>query len=162
MKTQPIKTELGEFLALNFPKESSYKVVNNQLLYNLQNDFPDFYDITGYDVLGFADQVEVAKQVVKQVFDTPALFLDYLNPKSVPLASSVESLSSLLKSEGIFTENPYPNPNKPQPLCRDCADEDGQCPNRNDAYCEHSEAIKQYEQAQSNLWQKILLLKKIV
>jgi hypothetical protein len=43
-------------------------------------------------------------------------------------------------------KNPYLNPFNPTPMCRDCADEDGTCPNNNGAFCDPDLAKPQFNE----------------
>lgn len=163
MKTQLIKTELGEFLAVEVPKDIEDKVYPKlgmcDIYYSLKGKPYDEDNYCSqqipegnYEVLGFADQLEVARQVVEtHICNTLNERLTYCRDYSWNTLmfdrniTVFDSLSSLLKSVGIFTENPYPNPIT-----------------LNHESTEHfCEARSLYQEAESNLWQKILILKLI-
>lgn len=83
---------------------------------------------------------------------------DYYNIRATRLENIVnyaKFLSQPLKlSQFVPCDNEgnvLEDPSKPGPMCRDCADENGTCPSRKNAFCDPVLELEAYNKAKSNV-----------
>lgn len=121
----------------------------------------------GWKILGMANDLteEQWKRIVEEITIKSNIIKSFRNyERKMPqwiyaCSTATESGHSLLKANGIVLSNPYPSPKDKQPLCRDCADEDGTCPNYNGRYCNPDLRQSQYVEAQSKVTNPLILIK---
>jgi len=181
MKQQSFKIGNKEYLVLDIPKETmdiELDYDNNILLYNhlsFNENECGYYDLPSgqWSIIGTIPGIteDEAAKIVEYIEHPPIyqpnrLYRDYqINfemPDCCNYITALESLSSLMRSLGIYTENPFGSlPNEddfvryPLPLCFD--------PNGEikELYLRKKRIEREWQEAEDNLWQKIVLLEKI-
>ena len=151
MKTKEINTGKATILLVNLPKGAKNPVLMGKdgmslkrIYFELKGKesfvkFPKI-GINSY-ALGFADQIteEQAMEVVEHsIFDS-----DY--------KCATDKLNSLLKANSVVTVNPHEKPVFKPKFVGDMPDKD----------YSYQKRLKQYEQAESKLWENLFVLVKV-
>lgn len=109
------------------------------------------------------DSTKITEEQLKEVMPraSSGFYYAYNSPYLGAIWNTAnEAFHSLKRSLGVVDMNKYPDHNIKHPMCRDCADEDGTCPNYNGRFCEPSLREEQYQQEQSKVRRYAVLFDK--
>jgi len=147
MKQLEIEVNGARYLFVELKAEQSYWMLNGFI--HIGDICGEAYSLPkgNYSIIGFADDEEVCKQVVEhRLFGILIGTRNYLT-NDFNVVNATESMASLLKANGVYTENPYRKPDRDDAFNHCVSGRVWELMN------------KQYDDAQSQIWQKILILK---